>query len=122
MRKKGFTLIELLVVIAIIAILASLLLPALRKARAKSIEIQCASNQKQNFHSMMSYVNDYDGYFPISWTASSTYGARSYLPISTNANIKSVSDMAICRCPGMDSKLSWVFPETHARREALDGY
>jgi prepilin-type processing-associated H-X9-DG protein/prepilin-type N-terminal cleavage/methylation domain-containing protein len=101
--RKRFTLVELLVVIAVVAILASLLFPALKNARAKAKEIACLSNLKQFNLANAGYVSDEDGWLP--------YGVADYklwdyllMPYlnypQDSAEASSRNDFSVYHCPG----------------------
>ena len=76
-KKHEFTLIELLIVIAIIAILAAMLLPALKQAQEKAKSSLCISNHRQNAIAMLMYTNDHNQRFvpwQINFNGSFTHG------------------------------------------------
>src|SRR3954466_1110127 len=62
--RKGFTLVELLVVIGIIALLISILLPSLNRARETANRVKCGSNLRQVGQAILLYANENKGNYP----------------------------------------------------------
>lgn len=94
MKRNGFTLVELLVVIAILVILAAILFPVFRAARASAYSVKCVANLKQIGTAVRLYLDDYDQTYPQgaydtngdptkwnwSWHNSLAYYVQSYEP------------------------------------------
>lgn len=124
----AFTLIELLIVIAIIAILASMLLPSLSRARDTARSIQCQSNMKQADLALISYANDNNGLVPHSYgggpSGQGYYSWNSLAYAYINPAVEPLSgtsvDKAKLYCPSAE-KTSYMFT-TYAINASAGGF
>ncbi len=101
---RCFTLIELLVVVAIIAVLVSMLLPALSRARSSAWEIYCMNNNRQTGNALVLYLQAYNDVLPASYD--SVNREYWYAKLWNNAGIDNVGKgTGVLLCPA--NKLRW---------------
>jgi len=119
-RRNGFTLVELLVVIGIIAVLISLLIPSLNRAREQANSIKCMSNLRVISQALLNYSADNKGYVVPSFNLPPIPGvATNYTSIGANQAMEGWPSIlnrdGYLRSAGQDQNVNTVFycPDTY---------
>jgi len=132
-KRTPFTLIELLIVIAIIAILASMLLPALNSSRERAKQTTCINNMSQCGRALAMYAGDFNGYVLMkprndiviwaNYYFSANYGADNFSPKPNYGSLSSAvcpsrppfsAKSGIDNTPAGSNKLNFAYSHTYA--------